>query len=119
MTKQQTARRFSGAALALTMMTALPVMAAHAAGPETASTYESRRVSLAGLDLTTQAGQAELRSRVVAAAVHVCEDTAFPVSVNASTFLECFRKVRADAMKAADSRIAAANAPATFAGGRF
>jgi|GEM_PF-6448467 UrcA family protein len=119
MTKTQTFRRFSGAVLALTMMAALPGVDARAAGPEAESATASRQVSLAGLDLTTREGQAALRRRVVAAAVHVCEDTTFSVSANASVFLECFRKARAEAMAAADSRIAAANTPATFAGGRF
>ncbi len=59
----------------LMIMAALPVLAM--AAPQVAMAEESKtaNVSYAGLDLTTEAGQNELKTRIARAVNAVCSDT--------------------------------------------
>ena len=96
----------------LMIMAALPVLAM--AAPQVAMAEESNtaHASYAGLDLTTEAGQKELKHRIEQAAKSVCSDNRVRGAAEANRRSACMKV----ALKKSEQQFAAAISDARYGG---
>jgi len=96
-------RAFAYGALALTA--AFP--SAWAATSQNDVSTVIREVDVAGLDLTTPAGQQTLRHRIALAARQVCEETTGNAQIDSDSYVNCYVAVVRDGWQNAEVQIAA------------
>ncbi|QNE05613.1 UrcA family protein [Croceicoccus marinus] len=97
----------------LMIMAALPVLAMAAPQAAMAETSKSAEVSYAGLDLTTEAGQKEFKSRIARAVNKVCTDSqGVRGAAEASKRAAC----KKSAMQQSEQQYAAAVSEARYGG---
>ena len=78
---------------------------ATAASPAAATEMVIERVGYADLDLGSEAGRAELESRIRWAAIRVCSDYELPAPTGLGVNSHCFRKAMNDARQKLDRAI--------------